>query len=39
LVLLHTWLAAQRDDWRYWLAAGLEAGLLLLTTYAGLILI
>ena len=39
LVLLHTWLASQRDDWRYWLATGLEAGLLLLTTYAGLILV
>ncbi|MBN8964156.1 MAG: glycosyltransferase family 39 protein, partial [Rhizobiales bacterium] len=39
LLLLHVWLGAQRNDWRYWVAAGLEAGLLLLTTYAGLILV
>jgi hypothetical protein len=39
LILLHYWQATQRDEWGYWLALGLEAGLLLLTTYAGIILI
>jgi 4-amino-4-deoxy-L-arabinose transferase-like glycosyltransferase len=39
LMLLHYWQATQRDEWVYWLALGLEAGLLLLTTYAGIILI
>ncbi|MEA2982075.1 MAG: hypothetical protein QOF09_3898, partial [Alphaproteobacteria bacterium] len=40
LMLLHYWMAAQqRGAWIYWVALGLEAGLLLLTTYAGLILI
>ena len=39
LMLLHYWLATQRGRWIYWVALGLEAGLLLLTTYAGLILI
>ena len=39
LVLLHYWRAAQQGDWIYWVALGLEAGLLLLTTYAGLILV
>ena len=39
LLLLHYWRAAQNGEWGYWLAVGLEAGLLLLTTYAGLILV
>jgi hypothetical protein len=39
LLLLHAWLGARHGDWRYWAAAGLEAGLLVLTTYAGLILV
>jgi hypothetical protein len=39
LILLHYWRATQQDDWLTWLALGLEVGLLLLTTYAGLILI
>jgi hypothetical protein len=39
LVLLHYWRAAEGGGLRYWLAVGLEAGLLLLTTYAGLILV
>jgi 4-amino-4-deoxy-L-arabinose transferase-like glycosyltransferase len=39
LLLAHYWRAAQRDDLRYWIAAGVDAGLLLLTTYAGLILV
>ena len=39
LLLFHYWRAAQRGDFVYWLAVGVEGGLLLLTTYAGLILI
>jgi hypothetical protein len=39
LMLWHYWMATQRGSWIYWVALGLEAGLLLLTTYAGLILI
>jgi 4-amino-4-deoxy-L-arabinose transferase-like glycosyltransferase len=39
LMLLHYWQATQRDEWVYWLALGLEAGLLLLTSYTGIILI
>jgi hypothetical protein len=39
LLLLHYWRAAKGGDVRYWLATGLVSGLLLLTTYAGLILI
>jgi hypothetical protein len=39
MLLLHYWRAAKGGDVRYWLAAGLDAGLLLLTTYAGLVLI
>ncbi len=39
LMLLHFWLAAQRGGWITWVALGVEAGLLLLTTYAGLIFI
>jgi hypothetical protein len=39
LMLLHYWMGAQRGAWIYWVALGLEAGLLLLTTYAGLILV
>ncbi len=39
LMLLHYWTAAERGAWIHWVALGLEAGLLLLTTYAGLILV
>ena len=39
LMLLHYWMGAQRGAWTYWVALGVEAGLLLLTTYAGLILV
>jgi 4-amino-4-deoxy-L-arabinose transferase-like glycosyltransferase len=39
LALYHYWRAAKEGDWRFWLAAGIDAGLLLLTTYAGLILL
>ncbi len=39
LMLLHYWHAAQRGGWFYWIVLGVEAGLLVLTTYAGLILI
>jgi hypothetical protein len=39
LMLLHYWRAALQDRWFYWTALGFEAGLLLLTAYAGLILI
>ena len=39
LILLHYWTGSQRGRWIAWVALGLEAGLLLLTTYAGLILI
>ena len=39
LLLFHFWRAVQGGDLRFWLAVGLESGLLLLTTYAGLILI
>ena len=39
LMLLHYWTAAQRGAWISWVALGMEAGLLLLTTYAGLILV
>src|SRR3954451_12245776 len=39
LMLLHYWMGAQRGAWIHWIALGLEAGLLLLTTYAGLILV
>jgi hypothetical protein len=39
LLLLHYWRAAERGDFLYWLFVGVEAGLLLLTTYAGLILL
>jgi hypothetical protein len=38
LMLWHYWLA-QRGEWMFWLALGVEAGLLLLTTFGGLILI
>jgi hypothetical protein len=37
--LLHYWRAVGEDRRRYWLALGLDLGLLLLTTYAGLILL
>jgi hypothetical protein len=39
LILLHYWEAAGRERRMYWLLLGFEAGLLLLTTYAGLILL
>jgi hypothetical protein len=39
LLLLHYWRAAQRGEWLFWLAVGVDGGLLLLTSYAGLILI
>jgi outer membrane biosynthesis protein TonB len=39
LMLSHYWRAAGRQEWSYWLLLGIEAGLLLLTTYAGVILI
>ena len=39
LMLLHYWRAAGQGRRLYWLAVGIEAGLLLLTTYAGLMLI
>src|SRR2546429_350263 len=37
--LLHYWRAVGEDRPRYWLLLGLDLGLLLLTTYAGLILL
>jgi 4-amino-4-deoxy-L-arabinose transferase-like glycosyltransferase len=37
LLMLHFWLAAGQARRVYWAVAGIEAGLLLLTTYAGLI--
>lgn len=39
LMLLHYWRAAGEGRRLYWLAIGLEAGLLLLTAYAGLVLL
>ena len=39
LILLHYWRAAGQGRRLYWLAVGFEAGLLLLTTYSGLLLI
>jgi hypothetical protein len=39
LILSTYWMAAQRGRSIYWVALGVEAGLLLLTTYAGLLLI
>ena len=39
LLLFHYWRAAHRGDFVYWLALGVEGGLLLLTTYGGLILL
>ena len=39
LILLHYWMGATRGAWIYWVALGVEAGLLLLTSYAGLILL
>ena len=39
LMLSHYWLGSQKGRWIYWVALGAEAGLLVLTTYAGLILI
>src|SRR5438874_10331540 len=39
LTLLHYWRAVGEGRRRYWLAIGLDLGLLLLTTYAGLILL
>jgi len=37
LALLHCWRATGEDRSRYWFAVGVELGLLVLTTYAGLI--
>lgn len=39
LSLLHYWRAVGEGRQRYWLALGLDVGLLLLTTYAGFILV
>ena len=39
LILLHYWMGATRGAWVTWVALGVEAGLLLLTTYVGLILL
>jgi hypothetical protein len=39
LTLLHFWRAVGEEKRRYWLVLGLDLGLLLLTTYAGLILL
>jgi hypothetical protein len=39
LILLHYWRAAEKGRWSYWLCLGVEAGLLVLTSYVGLILI
>jgi outer membrane biosynthesis protein TonB len=39
LMLSHYWRAAGRREWSSWLLLGIEAGLLLLTTYAAVILI
>ena len=39
LMLWHYWRGAEREAWVHWVALGIEAGLLVLTTYAGLILI
>ena len=39
LMLWHYWLGAAQQQWRWWILLGVEAGLLLLTTYAGVILI
>ena len=39
LMLLHYWRAAGEGRRLYWLAIGFEAGLLLLTTYSGFLLI
>jgi hypothetical protein len=39
LMLWHSWLAVAEGRWTTWLLVGVEAGLLLLTSYAGVILI
>jgi hypothetical protein len=39
LMLLHYWWAAGQGRRHYWMVLGLETGILLLTTYAGLILV
>lgn len=39
LALLYYWRAVGEDRSRYWFALGIDLGLLLLTTYAGLILV
>src|SRR5437588_572777 len=39
LVLLHAWRAIGEGSRRYWFALGAELGLLVLTTYAGLIFV
>lgn len=38
LVLAHYWLAAGKGQQTYWYVVGVEIGLLILTTYAGLVL-
>src|ERR1044071_9160295 len=38
-LLFHSWRAAHRGEFIYWLAVGVEGGLLLLTTYGGVILL
>lgn len=39
LALLHYWRAAEEGKFAYWFALGLDLGLLLLTTYASIVLI
>jgi len=39
LCLYHYWLGTERGNAIYWVALGVDAGLLFLTTYAGLVLI
>ena len=39
LILLHTWRTIGQGRRLYWLAVGFEAGLLLLTTYSGFLLV
>lgn len=39
LILLHYWRATQQDFWISWLGLGFGVGLLLLTTFAGLIFV
>jgi hypothetical protein len=39
LMLWHYWQVTAQEQWRWWILLGVDAGLLLLTTYAGAILI